>query len=537
MRCLQRLLLRARGIIELPLELVQPLGHDPLVRGREIVRSRRREHSLKPLVEMLALLHAQAYLRIELAEVRIDLGQQRIVVLLAQADDVLEGAEAGLPRNQPRAQVLEVEIVRKRRLEVVRGHQRHQVVGLGRLRQRAQPDHPVPVLLELLAQQRLQELALADAVDRCIDSVELVGVGLESVAVHERRAAVYFQLAVGERRGEQRFLHGGVGHLALGQDVPGDERAFEVSRRDFGPARAQQRLVGERSFEPHAIEGLVGALIVGCLEQHRSEDQVRLVANGLGTALAARDSAGAIELLDRLRRPAILQQRDPEVVRSETGQAFGALQVGEDFDRIGGTPERHVDVGAQELDLVRDRFRHLAVDPLQRVQRVLGLVLLEVDARKAERRLVAHGLLDIAFQHCADRASGAMVHAVVELEIADVELGGTDVVVQRVVLRFVEPVILAELGIEALERVEVVPLVGVKERLPEVEVLADHCPRTTRPRAPRPDRRRATARVPGGAFTSLRSRSRAGPHRVPRESVRPASARRPCWKAKLPVWL
>ena len=75
-------------------------------------------------------------------------------------------------------------------------------------------------------------------------------------------------------------------------------------------------------------------------------------------------------------------------------------RCGKDFHGICGAPERQVDVGAQELDLVRDRFRHLAVYPLQRVQRVLGLVLLEVDARKAERRLVAHGRVDIAFEHC-----------------------------------------------------------------------------------------------------------------------------------------
>ena len=103
--------------------------------------------------------------------------------------------------------------------------------------------------------------------------------------------------------------------------------------------------------------------------------------------------------------PAVLQQRDPEVVRREAGQALRALQAAQDLHGVGGPPERHVDVGAQELDLIGDRLRHLALDPLQRVQRVLGLVLLEVNARQAERRLVAHGLVDVAFQHGTDRAA------------------------------------------------------------------------------------------------------------------------------------
>ena len=171
------------------------------------------------------------------------------------------------------------------------------------------------------------------------------------------------------------------------------------------------------------------------------------------------DLPGAIQLLDRLLRLAVLQQRDAEVVGRETRQALGTLQARQHLDRVGRPAERQVDVRAQELDVVRDRLRHLALDPLERLQRVLGLVLLEVDARQAKRRLVAHGLVDVAFEHRADRAAGAMVHAVVELEVADVELGCADVVVQRVELRLVESVILAELGVESLQRVEVVALV------------------------------------------------------------------------------
>ena len=50
-------------------------------------------------------------LRVELAEVGIDGGQQRVIVLLAELDHVLEGIEVCLPRDQPRPQVLEIEVV------------------------------------------------------------------------------------------------------------------------------------------------------------------------------------------------------------------------------------------------------------------------------------------------------------------------------------------------------------------------------------------------------------------------------------------
>ena len=62
------------------------------------------------------------------------------------------------------------------------------------------------------------------------------------------------------------------------------------------------------------------------------------------------------------------------------------------------------------------------------------------------------------------------MHPVVELEVADVEFGRADVVVQRVEIGFVQPVVLAEFGVESLERVEEAALVGVVQRLAEVQV-------------------------------------------------------------------
>jgi hypothetical protein len=64
-----------------------------------------------------------------------------------------------------------------------------------------------------------------------------------------------------------------------------------------------------------------------------------------------------------------------------------------------------------------------------------------------------------------------MVHAVGELEIADRELRVIEVSVERVQLAFVDPPVLGDLRIEAFQGLEVVLLVGVVERLPEVKVL------------------------------------------------------------------
>ncbi|MDH4283353.1 MAG: hypothetical protein OEV36_11915, partial [Myxococcales bacterium] len=63
------------------------------------------------------------------------------------------------------------------------------------------------------------------------------------------------------------------------------------------------------------------------------------------------------------------------------------------------------------------------------------------------------------------------MHAIAELEVADVEFGVIDVNVERVEPGLVDPVVLGDLGIEPLERLEVVLLVRLVERLSEVEIL------------------------------------------------------------------
>src|SRR5256885_8652325 len=62
------------------------------------------------------------------------------------------------------------------------------------------------------------------------------------------------------------------------------------------------------------------------------------------------------------------------------------------------------------------------------------------------------------------------MHPVVELEVADRELGVAQVVIERVELGLVERAMLAELGVDALERIEEVALARVVQRLAEVHI-------------------------------------------------------------------
>ena len=93
-----------------------------------------------------------------------------------------------------------------------------------------------------------------------------------------------------------------------------------------------------------------------------------------------------------------------------------------------------------------------------------------MDAGKPERGLVSYRLIDGTFEHRLDGAPCALVHAVIELEVADREFGVVDVKMKRVECGLVESVIHGELGVEPLECIEILSLVGVIERLAEIEV-------------------------------------------------------------------
>ena len=93
-----------------------------------------------------------------------------------------------------------------------------------------------------------------------------------------------------------------------------------------------------------------------------------------------------------------------------------------------------------------------------------------MDAGEPERSLVSYGLIDGTFEHRLDSAPRALVHSIIELKVADREFRVVDVIVKRIEFGFVQNVVLGELGVEALECVEILSLVGVIERLAEIEV-------------------------------------------------------------------
>jgi hypothetical protein len=198
---------------------------------------------------------------------------------------------------------------------------------------------------------------------------------------------------------------------------------------------------------------------------------------------------------------------------------------------------RHVDVGAQELDVVADRFRDVAANARKRVQRIVHLVLLEVDAREPIRGFVANFVIDVGFEHRLDRTTRAVVHAVVELEVANVELRVANVENGVVEARFVEAVVLAELRVEPRQRVEELPLVGMVERFRRNAGRAGLEPR----RAPQPPRARWQCPVHGSVRESRvspvadldRGATRFGPDTVSPTSFGPTALLNVNWSLRL----
>ena len=121
--------------------------------------------------------------------------------------------------------------------------------------------------------------------------------------------------------------------------------------------------------------------------------------------------------------------------------------------------------------VVLDGFGDLAIDALQCEQRILHLAFLEMDARKTVSRVIANDLVDRALEHRPDGTPRSMMHAVPQLEIAERKFRVDHVVIERIEFGLVEAGMLADFGIEPLQRLEVIALVRVIERLAEVEIL------------------------------------------------------------------
>src|SRR5262249_28485848 len=150
-------------------------------------------------------------------------------------------------------------------------------------------------------------------------------------------------------------------------------------------------------------------------------------------------------------------------------QALRTLQALEHLRRLGWPAEREVDIGAKELDVIPGVLRDRSLNPRQGVQRILGLILLKLDASQTVRRLVLYRLLHIRIEHCPDRPPGTQMHPVAELEVADRKVRLPDVILERIELRLVDATVLSKLGIEPFQGIEILSLIGLVQRFAEIE--------------------------------------------------------------------
>ena len=93
------------------LDACDAFAGDLLLPSGQIIWARCGQHGLQTFGEVLALLDANVDPRIQFPELCVDLRQQRLVVLSAQPDDIVESIKAGLPGIESRPQVLEVEVI------------------------------------------------------------------------------------------------------------------------------------------------------------------------------------------------------------------------------------------------------------------------------------------------------------------------------------------------------------------------------------------------------------------------------------------
>src|SRR5437762_7083915 len=111
----------------------------------------------------------------------------------------------------------------------------------------------------------------------------------------------------------------------------------------------------------------------------------------------------------------------------------------------------------------------------------------------------------MAFEHGLDRAARAPMHSVVQLEVADRELGLADVIVEGIACGLIDTPMLCQLGVEPCDRIEVLAEIRVIQRLAEVEIAHPGirgCDRAERGRE-REQSRHCDERAAHGGYQSL----------------------------------
>jgi hypothetical protein len=178
------------------------------------------------------------------------------------------------------------------------------------------------------------------------------------------------------------------------------------------PAGTEKCLVGEWSVQPYPIQIRDCFFELVRLEQYRTDDEIGLVTDRQLGRIICRYLACAIQLLQRLLAPTLLQVCDAEVIRSETGETLGILQSFQDVDRLLGTALREINIGSQEFDVITYRLGDLAIDTPEGAQSVSHLSFLEMNPRQPVGSIVTNRLIHGTFENGLDRTPRPVVHPV-----------------------------------------------------------------------------------------------------------------------------
>ena len=169
-----------------------------------------------------------------------------------------------------------------------------------------------------------------------------------------------------------------------------------------------------------------------------------------------------------------LDQRNAQVIGRKSFKTFSALQPLKYFDCLFKFPAKHINLCTQKKLVITNFFRDITGDFFDGAQRISGIIFLHKDTRQAICRLIAYRLLNVAFENGLDGSSGALVHPVGQLKIAHGKIGIVDLKVQRIESRVIQSVELPQLSIQPCDRIEVLTLLGVVERLTKIEILRSY---------------------------------------------------------------
>ena len=225
---------------------------------------------------------------------------------------------------------------------------------------------PAHFLARVAGDQAVDQRAVADGGDRCVEVRRLPVEGADRVLVQPQRLRVGAEFGVRVGHRQLGLEHGRVARIARGQLAPRRQRRLHVALRRGGPPEPQQRLVRQHPGQADTFEVRVRRVALAFLQGREAERDVRLVAQ-------------AAELLSRDRKPANLvehgraagdvaaaDQRDPEVVARVAARPRNLPERLEHARGLGVSGARHQHVGLQQHPVFLQRARQGLFDARQR---------------------------------------------------------------------------------------------------------------------------------------------------------------------------